>query len=568
MRRRCYLFGPYRLDAVARTVLRDNKPVALAPKAVETLAVLVENRGQVVAKDTLLSRVWAGTFVGDGSLMRNISDLRRVLAHDGQPDYIDTIPRRGYRFNADVREVEYAVEPHRRSIAVLPLRTVGGSARDRTVGDAVVEAVVTKLSSVRECAVQSAAAIRRHPGDDPVAIGRELQVEFVLDGSLRRNASKARVSVRLLPTSGGAPLWAETLEEGCRDLFAFEDSISDELAGAAALVLTSAERKLLARRYTENVAAYQAYLKGRLYWARRSEEGLHRALDQFRRAIDIDPDYALAHSALASSYALMPMLAPVASATFMPRAKAAAVRALEIDDTLIEARSVLAFVKWHYDWDWRGAERELRRILKFEPEDAVSHVWYALLLAERGESTKAMAQARRAQALDPASGSIRANVATVLCFCGRFGEAVEEARNALAADPGSLRAHHMLGLALEQQGWMDEAVAALETAVTISRGTHPAVLGALGHAYARSGQRGAADKVLRTLAALPAEVTGASEAVVRLALGSAADALRSLRRACDSREFYLVMLGVDRRLDPLRGLAGFRGVLERVGLAG
>src|SRR5206468_367182 len=150
-------------------------------------------------------------------------------------------------------------------------------------------------------------------------------------------------------------------------------------------------------------------------------------------AIDLDPEYALAYSALASSYALLPMIAPVASASFMPRAKAAAVHALEIDDVLVEARSVLAFVKWHYDWDWRGAERELRRILKFEPEDAVSHVWYALLLAERGESTKAVAQARRAQALDPGSGSIRANVATVLHFCGRLGEAVEEARNALAA---------------------------------------------------------------------------------------------------------------------------------------
>src|SRR5207237_388813 len=150
------------------------------------------------------------------------------------------------------------------------------------------------------------------------------------------------------------------------------------------------------------------------------------------------------------------------------------------------------------------------------------------------------------------------NVATVLHFCGRLGEAVEEARNALAADPGSLRAHHMLGLALEQQGCIAEAVSALETAVAISRGTHPAVLGSLGHAYAHSGKRGPADKILRTLAALPAGVTGAAEAVVRLALGSPGDALRALRRACDSREFYLIMLGVDRRLDPLRRAAGFR----------
>lgn len=215
MRRRCYVFGAYRLDPVARTVFRDDKPLALTPKAVETLTVLVENSREVVPKETLLNRVWAGTFVADGSLMRNISDLRKVLAHGGQPDCIDTVPRRGYRFNAEVREVEYTQELRRCRVAVLPLRLLDGDARDGAVGSAVVEAVITKLSSLRGCEIHSTTAVARHSEDDPVAIGRELRVDFVLDGSIRRNEDKIRVSVRLLPTTGAATLWAETLEEPC-----------------------------------------------------------------------------------------------------------------------------------------------------------------------------------------------------------------------------------------------------------------------------------------------------------------------------------------------------------------
>jgi tetratricopeptide (TPR) repeat protein len=298
----------------------------------------------------------------------------------------------------------------------------------------------------------------------------------------------------------------------------------------------------------------------------RSQDGLHRAIDWFRRAIELDSEYAPAYSALANCYGLMPMIAPVASATFMPRAKAAALHALEIDDTLLEARSVLAFVNWHYDWNWKGAERELKRMLKGAPDDAVPRVWYALLLAERGDVGDAIAEARRAQALDPASGGVRANVATVLHFCGRHEEAIDEASNAIAVDAGSLRAHLIRGLALEQRNCGGEASAALETAVAVSRGLNPAALGALGHVCARVGNNGGVDKALRMLDKLPGEVTAFAKALVQIALGNNREALRLLQRAVESREFYLVMLGVDRRLDPIRQRPDFRALVERVGL--
>src|SRR6266513_2074571 len=197
-------------------MLRDDKPVALTPKAVETLAVLIENRNEVVSKEVLSNRVWPGTFVGDGSLMRNISDLRRALS-EWDAACIDTIPRRGYRFNAGVTEVNHGQSSGRRSIAVLPFQFPQGNARDRAVAASIVEAIITKLSSVRECDVRPS--------------GVHAQAEFVLQGSIRRHRDKARVSVRLLPSNGDPPLWSETIEETYADAFEFEDSISDELAG-------------------------------------------------------------------------------------------------------------------------------------------------------------------------------------------------------------------------------------------------------------------------------------------------------------------------------------------------
>jgi TolB-like protein len=225
-------------------MFRGDTPLALTPKAVETLGLLIENCGTVVSKETLLSRVWAGTFVGVGSLMCNISDLRKIFAEHGAPNYIDTIPRRGYRFNADVR-VESKDATLRRSVAVLPFIGIGigigDGARESAIGRALVESTITKLSGVRECSVHPGGGIVRHAEDDPVALGRAMHVDFVLDGSVRREAAIGRVSVRLFSVTDGAAVWAETLEERCDGAFAFDDAVSDEVAGALALILTDAE---------------------------------------------------------------------------------------------------------------------------------------------------------------------------------------------------------------------------------------------------------------------------------------------------------------------------------------
>src|SRR5713226_9760861 len=423
--RRWYVFGPYRLDPTAPVVLRDARPLPLTPKAVETLRVLVQSSGSLVSKERLLNEVWPGSFVGDGSLMRNISDLRKVLGQDARgEEYIETLPKRGYRFVAPVEELKENDRPHQRTIAILPLKLLGRSPRDNYIGLGIADAVITKLSTIRECTVRPTTVVSGYlrSQEDPAAIGRQLGVEFVLDGAVRRFGNRMRVTVRLVTTASQTTIWAETFEEEASDISSFEESISEELAGALALSLSTEQRKLLTKRYTENAEAYRFYLRGRFYWGKRSQEGLRRAIQHFNRAIEIDGEYALAYSALAGSYALAPMLAPVPSCKFMPKAKAAALTALDIDDTLVEARSALAFAKWHYDWDWDwdGAKREFRRILKFQPHDAVTRQWYGLLLVEQAEFSEAIAQARKAQSIDPVSVSVRGNLATVLHFAGRY----------------------------------------------------------------------------------------------------------------------------------------------------
>jgi len=539
--------------------------VALTPKAIDTLTVLVEHSGSVVTKEELMSRVWPATFVGDGSLMRNVSALRKKLSECGD-EYIDTIPRRGYRFKADVC-VDSSGRVSRRSVVLLPLRLLGDAA-DETMARAVVDATAIKLSTIRECVVHSAGTLGENLSDDAVGVGRRLGVDYVLDGSFRVVERIGRVSVRLLSTADGGGVWSATLDEPCDARLTFEDTISSELAGALALILTNGERKLLVRRYTENAFAYQSYLAGRFESATRSQDGLERAIECFRRAIDADPSYAPAYSGLAASHALLPMIAAVPSGRSMTRAKAAAIHALDLDDTLIEARSALAFVAWHYDWNLRHAEREFRRMIRFAPGEPVVHVWYAMLLAELGRFDDALTEARRAQQLDPRSDAIRANVATVLHFCGRDIEALDEAAETLAANAGSVRAQLVFGMSCEQQGRTPDAVAAYELAATISRRKNPAIIGALGHARARNKDRDGAARALQDLETLDPVATSWSQALVWLGLDQHDRALALLRRACDTREFGVVTLGVDRRFEPMRRRSEFQELLRCIGLVG
>ncbi len=563
--RQWYQFGDFRLDARAGVLLRSGKPVPLRPKAVETLRVLVENDGRMVPKEELLEQVWLGSFVEESGLARNICDLRKALREGNGKVFIETIPKRGYRFAATVEVVEEAPLPNPRSIAVFPLTRLGTNRPEDDFGLRVGDALIARLETLRVYRVLPTAEVEGALTDvhDAITAGRQLGVDYVLAGNVQELQGEMRIGVRLLDIHSGASIWAETLIEKLDDLDQFEISIAEEVAGAVALKLSAAERKLLTRRYTESREAYQLYLRGRYYWSQRSAGALKKAIALFEHAIAKDPEYAPAFSGLADCYSMLPMMAPLPASKYMPRAKSAALSALDIDETLAEARASLAFVKWHYDWNWAGAEREFKRLLQIRPERAVTHQWYALLLAEMGRSCEAAARAHKALRLDPGSISIRANLATVLHLAGRNDEAINEARQTLAADPTSIRAQWTLGLALEAVGQFREALTPFERAAELSQDM-PAALGSLGHLYATIGKTSEAKTVLARLQGIHGAAY--SRALVHLALGARAEALEALEQACNERSFYLVLLKVDSRMVPLRCEPKFQVVLKRIHL--
>jgi DNA-binding winged helix-turn-helix (wHTH) protein/tetratricopeptide (TPR) repeat protein len=570
MERRWYEFGPFRFDPATRVLSRRSKTLPLTFKAADTLRVLVENCGQVVTKAMLLEGVWPGSFVEEGSVERNISALRKALNGTGSAHaYIETLPKRGYRFTASVRESNDNSAARQKTIAILPFRVLGRKSNSSEIGLSVADATINKLAAIRGHTVFPTNAITTFLDAKvaPVSFGRELGADLVLDGVIQFKQKSVRTTVGLLKADGGH-VWAETFERPIAGGFRFQDSLAEELAGALTLLLCTAQRKLLNRRYTQSRDAYQLYLKGRYGWSQRSAAGLKAAIACFQSALRLDPEYAPAYSGLANCYVFLPMLTAERMRKFMPKARAAAINALEIDDTLAEARSSLAFVKWHYEWDWASAEREFRRILKFLPSDTLTRQWYALLLAEQGRKSEAREHMTRAVTSNPLDAGLRANLASVLFLGGRYEEAAEQARSAIELDSGSHRAHLILGLAQEQRHQFDEAIGELRAASELSPG--PSVsLGALGHALGSAGRAKETAEVRRILSkAAETRVCWFALALTHLGMNEKGDAISCLMRACENRDFHLVLLKMDPRFAELRGYEGFEAILNKVGFTG
>ncbi len=570
MRQASLRFGPYLLGPESGVLLRGVERVPLTPKAFEILRVLARGQGAVVSKQDILDEVWAGSFVEEGSIARHVSDLRKVLGgfRDGR-HYIETVPKRGYRLAAPVEPVPPEKIGGEKSLVVLPFKLLGNSFADKSVGMRITDALTTKVVTLRECTLRpnATASPSARTRGSALGRGRQLTAAFALGGKVQAWGGRVRVTAQLLDAKTGALVWAESFDGKRSELLEFEDSVAEQVAGALALLFGAQQRKLLSRRYAESPEAYQRYLQGRYHWNKRSESGLRRAIRYFEQAIRLDPGYAPAHSGIAASYALLPMLAPLPACRLMPKAKVAAVNAIELDETLIEARSALAFVRWHYDWDWAGAERQFRTILEFEPDHATTHQWYGLLLAELGRFREGIGEARKAQRLEPHSPSICANLAGVLYLCGRSDAAIRVARQALVMDPQSLRAHLAMGMALGQQGRLDEAIVVLEGACR-GAASAPLAQGALGYAYGTARRTADAHRVLRNLRdparRSPCHVDAA---LTCLGLGNEAEALESLEKACQERDFFLVILKADRRFDRVRATPRFRQILKRIGLA-
>lgn len=555
----------------------------LTPKGFDTLLVLVQNSGQVLTRRELMKQVWPDTIVEENSLSKNICALRRALSETPkQATYIQTISKRGYRFVAEVREGweeldDLIRERHPRtgtllrSIAVLPFKSLGVEDSDEYLGLGMADALITRLSNIGQLIVRPTSAVIKYMGlgQDPISIGRELGVDSVLDGRIQKSGRRIRLTVQLVNIQDEAPLWAEKFDAEFTDLFAVQDILSEQVTQALKLKLTRQEKERLATHYTEDTEAYQAYVKGRYFWNKRTREGLTRGIAYFQQAIERDFGYALAYAGLADCYNLLGFYGFLSPMETYPKAKAAALEALEMDDALAEAHNSLAWAKLHFDFDWSGTEREFKQAHQLNPGYATAHHWYTAYLSAMGRLEEAIAEMKRAQMLDPLSLIINTALGQTFYFARQYDLAMEQLSKTLEMDPNFVHAHILLGKVYVQRGMYEKAIAEFQKAINLEGEESPYSRGLLGYAYAVMGNKDGAVKILKELKALSKRryVPSYNIAEIKAGLGWNDQAFKWLEKAYEQRDGAMVWLKVEPALDSLRSDPRFRHLLRRMRLA-
>lgn len=455
------------------------------------------------------------------------------------------------------------------SVAVLPFKPLVPAQRDQVLEMGMADTLITKLSNSGEIIVPSLASVRRFENveEDPRATGQKLGVYAVLEGNVQRGGGRLRLTVRLIRVADGASLWSGTFDENYTDVFILQDAIAGKVFEALALRLTPDEQKRMTRRYTQNVAAYELYFTGRYHWNKLIPPEVMQSIGFFQQAVQLDPRYALAHYGLADSYMVLAMTSDMPPNEVFPKAKAAASKALEIDDSLVEVQATLAHVAMWFDWDWAAAEQKARHAIELNPNSAFAHRALAHVLSNLGRHAEAIPEAARARELDPTSLITNAREGAALFSAGRYGEARERLQKALELDPNFWIALLFLGHTALQEGKHAEALTAFTKARESSHGNSQ-VVSMIGCTYASAGDPEKARAVLAELKALSAEryVPASNIAAVHLALGERDEAISYLEKALIQRDTRLTFLKIDPKWDSLRTDPQFVDVLARVGL--
>jgi DNA-binding winged helix-turn-helix (wHTH) protein/tetratricopeptide (TPR) repeat protein len=556
-------FGPFRLDPKKHVLWRGTEVVKLTPKALALLSALVEQQGDVVPKQDLMDRVWPDTAVEEANLSVTVSALRKALGtQPGGEPYIQTVPRRGYRFAAEVKG-----PPKRLSLAVLPFRPLGGSEEDAPLGLGMADALISRLTPHADLAVCPTGTVRRYAElpTTPERAGAELGVDVVLDGTLQRQLGRLRLSVQLLPRIPKVEAWAEVFDEELTHIFAVQDSIAHKVA-ASLLPHLRGQAPRPRQTHTPDLAAYEAYLRGRYFWTRLSGLGLERAYSCFQDAASKDPGYALPHAGLAQVYLVLGFSGLVAPESAWPQAREAAERALELEATLADAHVGLGYTTLLERGDWAGARRHLERARTLEPDSPVSQQWYGLLLALGGDIEAARAPIARARERDPL-GLIANTLEILLHSLAREHEReLELGRRLVELFPDQFVGHWSLGLACLHNGLAEEAVAEHRRALELAEEAL-FMKAVLAWTLAGAGERVEAERLLAELDAAAPEryVSEYQRATIEIALGRPERALERLERAIAQRDPWSLLLRVDPMLLPVRQEPRLETLIERSG---
>jgi TolB-like protein/DNA-binding winged helix-turn-helix (wHTH) protein/tetratricopeptide (TPR) repeat protein len=595
--------GDWLADTRLEEIRRGQERVKLDRRAMALLQYLAGRPDEVVSAEELLEHVWQGVVVAPSSVYQTVAVLRRALGDDAdEPRYIATVPRRGYRLIASVEPVQAspaipsrpgggslwqlrwrwqfaaaailalggiawllahdavrrrlgALEPRDRSIAVLPFASPGRVTDDAYLADGLTEGLLQtlgRLPGVRVTARSSAFAFRERR-EDVRRIAQTLSVRYLLDGSVRRDGDRVQIGVQLVDGVMGFELWSETYDRPLGDAMRVQQDIARSVAHALELVLSRDVAARLARGGTLDPLAVDAYLRGRAYWSERSASSLRSAREHYERAIQRDPRIAAAHVGLAELLVLLPFYGIEPPAVAFPQARAAALRALELDPDLAEARATLAVVHHQYEWNWTAAEEQFRRALDVNPNYATARQWYAEFLSCAGRTEDAEAQIAVARDLDPLSPTIATQRGSPAFWARRYAEAETAFRRAAEQHPDFPLAHYSVALSQLGLGRAEEALTSFETARQGLRDEF--VMPSLAHALVATGRRTEAEAMLETLMAHEREhyVSSYKIAVLLAALGRTEAALARLDQARRDRDDRLVLIGVDPLLDSLRG---------------
>jgi tetratricopeptide (TPR) repeat protein len=433
----------------------------------------------------------------------------------------------------------------------------------------MTDALITRLGNLKQVSVRPTNAVRNYtaPGQDPLVAGRELKVETVLDGNIQRVGDQIRLTAQLVSVRDGAPLWSGKFDERGANIFAAQDVISERVAEALAIRLTGEQRESIRKRYTDNIEAYQAYSSGRYFWDKRSGAGVQKATEYFQRAISLDPNYALAYAGLADCYISGHLGLPPREG--YAKAEAAALKALQLDDTLAEAHTSLAITRF-YAWDWSGAEREYKRAIELDPNCAAAHEFYALYLETLGRMDEGFAEIHRALALNPLSLTINTGLGRMYYSARQYDQAITQYRKTLDLDPNILWVRLRLGQALSQKGLADASLAEFRKAREIlpeSSGVDVVSI-RLAQAQAFLGRRDEAKKIIDQWKRFPAagRISLQDVAIIYVGLGQKYEAFALLERAYAERDIHLASIKSDPRFDAIRSDPRYTDLLRRLGL--
>src|SRR5688572_25527999 len=607
-------FGPFELDTKAGEIWNGARRVRLQDKSLRLLVALIEQRGEVVTREELRERLWPGNVVVefDNGLNNAVNKLRAALADSAdEPEYIETVGRRGYRFVGALAEpaspprpalavtgeappgaspstnrrarwswaaVAAAVvllgvaaatmlaprsasEPEIRSLAVLPLENLSNDGDQEYFSDGMTDALISQLAGIRSLRIISRQSVMRYKRSVvPMStIAGDLGVDAVIEGTVLRSADRVRVSVQLIHAQSDRHLWSEQYEGSLGDVLALQAEIARSVALEVRAAITPQETARLAATAAIDPEAYDLFLRGRYFWSQRTEDGLRRSLDYFRRAIEIEPGFARAHAALAEAYGPLGYTGWMSPEEATPLMKAAALRALELDPDLVEGLTALGACAAFHEWQWAEGERHFRHALEVSGNYSTAYGWYGLLHENLGRQPENLELRRRAFELDPVWVGTGIALGRALALNGKVEEGIAQLKRTLELDENHSLALSALGTLYVWAGRYDEAIAAF------TRGGDD---GGLGHALAAAGRREDALAVLARLEQRAREryVAPLSLALVHVGLGDRDAALAALEHGVVIRDPGMSGLGVDARFAPLAGERRFEAVLEVIGL--